>query len=164
MRFKDKVALITAAASGIGRASADIMAAEGALVVMVDKDEAKLTAAVTAINKGIAAHGGAAEAMPADALDESQVNAIIADISRRHGRIDILVNCHGVTKRMAAVDFLETDWDRIIDVNLKGVFLCCQRVGRVMIQQGRGSIINLASIGGLVGLPTSVAYCASKRG
>ena len=73
MRFKDKVALITAAASGIGRASADIMAAEGALVVMVDKDEAKLTAAVTAINKGIAAHGGAAEAMPADALDEAQV-------------------------------------------------------------------------------------------
>ena len=80
------------------------------------------------------------------------------------GRIDILVNCHGVTKRMAAVDFPEADWDRIMDVNLKGTFLCCQGVGRVMIQQGRGSIINLASIGGLVGLPASVAYCASKGG
>jgi len=75
-----------------------------------------------------------------------------------------LVNCHGVTKRTPSLDFLEADWDRIVDVNLKGTFLCCQSVGRVMIQQGRGSIVNLASIGGLVGLPTSVAYCASKGG
>jgi len=95
MRFQNKIAIITASASGIGRASADIMAAEGALVVMVDKDEAKLANAVAAINGSIAAHGGAAEAMPADALDEAQVNGLIAAVARRHGRIDILVNAVG---------------------------------------------------------------------
>ncbi|MCA3362781.1 MAG: SDR family NAD(P)-dependent oxidoreductase [Roseomonas sp.] len=128
MRFTNKVALITAAASGIGRASADIMASEGALVVMVDKDEAKLSAAVTAINNTIAAHGGAAEAMPADALDEAQVNALVADIARRHGRIDILVNAVGgstiIADPAATTEKLTlTEWQALLHFNLTGTFL-----------------------------------------
>jgi 2-dehydro-3-deoxy-D-gluconate 5-dehydrogenase len=81
---------------------------------------------------------------------------------RAWGRLDVLVNCAGITLRQPAVDFSEEQWDRIIAVNLKGTWLCCQAAGRVMIAQGHGRIINMASIGGLVGLPMSVAYCASK--
>jgi gluconate 5-dehydrogenase len=79
-------------------------------------------------------------------------------------KLDILVNCAGITLRRAAVDFPDAEWDRILAINLKGTWLCCQAAGRVMIRQQRGRIINMASIGGLVGLQMSVAYCASKGG
>jgi NAD(P)-dependent dehydrogenase (short-subunit alcohol dehydrogenase family) len=170
MRFKDKVALITAAASGIGRASADIMAAEGALVVMVDKDEAKLTAAVTAINKGIAAHGGAAEAMPADALDEAQVNALVADIARRHGRIDILVNAVGgstiIADPAATTEKLTlAEWQALLHFNLTGTFLFTHAVLPVMQAQKSGKIVNLASIAGRgLSEASSSAYATAKGG
>jgi NAD(P)-dependent dehydrogenase (short-subunit alcohol dehydrogenase family) len=76
----------------------------------------------------------------------------------------VLVTSHGVTKRAPSAEMPEAEWDRIIDINLKGVFLCCQIVGRVMIEQRSGAIVNLASIGGLVALPMSLPYCASKGG
>lgn len=155
-----QVALVTGAVGGLGRPIAAGLAAAGATVVVADLTADQADAVVAEI----AASGRPGLALPLDVTSAASVQSVVDRLLADYGRIDILVNCHGVTKRMAAVDFLEADWDRIIDVNLKGVFLCCQRVGRVMIQQGRGSIINLASIGGLVGLPTSVAYCASKGG
>jgi NAD(P)-dependent dehydrogenase (short-subunit alcohol dehydrogenase family) len=155
-----QVALVTGGVGGLGRPIAVGLAAAGATVVVADLtlDHAdEVLAEITAT-------GQQGVALPLDVTSTTSVQAVVDRLLADFGRIDILVNCHGVTKRTAAVDFPEADWDRIIAVNLKGTFLCCQTVGRVMIQQGRGSIINLASIGGLVGLSTSVAYCASKGG
>ncbi len=155
-----QVALVTGGAGGLGRPIAVGLAAAGATVAVADL---KLDQA-DAVLAEIAATGQRGLALALDVTQAASVQAAVDQLLADFGRIDILVNCHGLTKRVASVDFLEADWDRIIDVNLKGAFLCCQRVGRVMLQQGRGSIINFASIGGLVGLPTSVAYCASKGG
>ena len=155
-----QVALVTGGVGGLGRPIAAGLAAAGATVAVADLtlDQAD------AVLAEIAATGQCGLALPLDVTKVHSVQNVVDRLLADFGRIDILVNCHGLTKRVASVDFLEADWDRIIEVNLKGTFLCCQIVGRVMIQQGRGSIINLASIGGLVGLPTSVAYCASKGG
>jgi len=155
-----QVALVTGGVGGLGRPIAAGLAAAGATVAVADL---KLDQA-DAVLAEIAATGQQGLALALDVTQAASVQAAVDRLLADFGRIDILVNCHGLTKRVASVDFLEADWDRIIDVNLKGAFLCCQRVGRVMLQQGRGSIINFASIGGLVGLPTSVAYCASKGG
>ena len=155
-----QVALVTGGGGGLGRPIAVGLAAAGATVVVGDL----VLDHTDAVLAEIAITGQTGLALPLDVTSPASVQTVIDRLLADFGRIDILVNCHGVTKRTASVDFLEADWDRIIDVNLKGTFLCCQSVGRVMIQQGRGSIINLASIGGLVGLPTSVAYCASKGG
>jgi 2-dehydro-3-deoxy-D-gluconate 5-dehydrogenase len=155
-----QVALVTGGVGGLGRPIAAGLAAAGASVVVAD---VTLDHAATVLAE-IAATGQRGLALPLDVTKAHAVQTVVDRLLADFGRIDILVNCHGLTKRVASVDFLEADWDRIIGVNLKGTFLCCQIVGRVMIQQGRGSIINLASIGGLVGLPTSVAYCASKGG
>lgn len=155
-----QVALVTGGVGGLGRPIAAGLAGAGATVAVADLvlDQAE------AVLAEIAAAGQQGVALPLDVTSAASVQAVVDRLLADFGRIDILVNCHGVTKRTAAVDFSAADWDRIIAVNLTGTFICCQMVGRVMIQQGRGSIINLASIGGLVGLPTSVAYCASKGG
>jgi NAD(P)-dependent dehydrogenase (short-subunit alcohol dehydrogenase family) len=155
-----QVALVTGGAGGLGRPIAAGLAGAGATVAVADValDQAD------AVLAEIRAAGQQGLALPIDVTNSQSVQSVVDRLLADFGRIDILVNSHGLTKRMPSVDFPEEDWDRIIDVNLKGAFLCCQIVGRVMIQQGRGSIINLASIGGLVALPTSVAYCASKGG
>jgi len=155
-----QVALVTGGVGGLGRPIAVGLAAAGATVAVADitLDQADVVLA------GIAATGQPGLALPLDVTNRASVQTVVDRLLTQWGRIDILINSHGVTKRMAAVDFPQEDWDRIIAVNLTGTFLCCQAVGRVMIEQGRGSIINFASIGGLVGLPTSVAYCASKGG
>jgi NAD(P)-dependent dehydrogenase (short-subunit alcohol dehydrogenase family) len=155
-----QVALVTGGLGGLGRPIAVGLAAAGATVAVADL----ILEQADGVLAEIAVSGQRGLALPLDVTSVASVQAVADRLLADFGHIDILVNCHGVTKRMAALDFPEDDWDRIIAVNLKGVFLCCQTVGRVMIQQGRGSIINLASIGGLVGLPTSVAYCASKGG
>jgi NAD(P)-dependent dehydrogenase (short-subunit alcohol dehydrogenase family) len=155
-----QVALVTGGLGGLGRSIAAGLAAAGATVAVAD-----LTLdGADAVLAEIAATGQRGLALPLDVTNAGSVQTVTGRLMSEFSRIDILVNCHGVTKRASALHFPEADWDHIIAVNLKGVFLCCQIVGRVMIQQGRGSIINLASIGGLVGLPTSVAYCASKGG
>ena len=158
--LQDQVALVTGGAGGLGRTIADGLASAGAAVVIADTvlDDADQ------IVKQIESHGRCGMAVSIDVTDSGSVQAVTDQVCSKFGRIDILVNSHGVTKRMPSVDFPEAEWDRIVDVNLKGVFLCCQIVGRVMIRQKNGAIINMASIGGLVGLPTSVAYCASKGG
>jgi NAD(P)-dependent dehydrogenase (short-subunit alcohol dehydrogenase family) len=155
-----QVALVTGGMGGLGRPIAVGLAAAGATVVIADL----LVEQADSVLAEIIATGQTGLALPLDVTSSASVQEVVNRLLADFGRIDILVNGHGVTKRMAAVDFPEEEWDRILAVNLKGLFLCCQAVGRVMIQQGRGSIINLASIGGLVGLPTSVAYCASKGG
>jgi NAD(P)-dependent dehydrogenase (short-subunit alcohol dehydrogenase family) len=167
MRFEGKVALITAAASGIGRATAEIMAREGATVLAVDTNEERLAAAAAAM---AGAGPGEAHAIPADALDEAQVEAVVADAARRHGRIDILVNAVGgstiIADPAATTDRLSlADWQALLHFNLTGTFLFCHAVIPVMRKQGGGKIVNLASIAGRgLSEASSSAYAAAKGG
>ena len=166
MRFTGKIALITAAANGIGRATAGIMAAEGAMVIAVDNHQERLDAAVDAI----AADGGQVRGMLCDALDPVQVEATVAGVVREFGRIDILVNAVGgstvIAHPAAKVDELTIqEWQKLIDFNLNGTFLFTHTVVPVMKRQKGGKIVNLASIAGR-GLSevSSVAYSAAKGG
>jgi NAD(P)-dependent dehydrogenase (short-subunit alcohol dehydrogenase family) len=155
-----RVALVTGGAGGLGRAIAAGLAGAGAMVAIGDLDRPGAERAAEAIKRA----GGQAMPLPLDVTDADSVQAATDRLLTEAGRIDVLVNSHGITQRVAAEDFPHAAWDRIIGINLTGVFLCCQSVGRVMLRQGKGSIISLTSIGGLVALPTSVAYCASKGG
>lgn len=155
-----RVAVVTGGNGGIGRAAASKLAAAGADVVITD---VTLEGAENIIS-GVEESGRKGLALMMDVTDSAAVQLTADRVIAELGRVDILVNAAGVTKRQPAEAFPEADWDRIIDINLKGTFLCCQAFGRAMIESGRGTIINLASIGGLVALPNSVAYCASKGG
>jgi len=166
MRFRDKVAVITAVASGIGRATADIMAAEGAIVVGIDTDESRLGQTVAALR----AAGGAAHGRRCDALDAAQVDGVIGAIVEEFGRIDILVNAVGgstiIGRPGAAVDELSLDdWQRLIAFNLDGTFLFCHAVVPVMKRQRGGKIVNLSSIAGRGrSAASSASYAAAKGG
>ena len=166
MRFSGKVALITAAASGIGRATADIIGAEGGIVVAVDTDQGKLDAAVAAIK----AAGGRAHARRADALDLKQVEGVVESTVRELGRIDILLNAVGgstiIPRPAATVDELSLDdWQRLIAFNLEGTFLGCRTVVPVMRRQRSGKIVNISSIAGRgISPSSSSAYAAAKGG
>jgi NAD(P)-dependent dehydrogenase (short-subunit alcohol dehydrogenase family) len=166
MRFSDQVAIITAAASGIGRATAEIMAREGGIVVGVDTDKARLESVVA----GLTAAGGRAHGRVADALDPAQVDELVAGVARQLGRIDILVNAVGgstiVARPAAPTDELTpADWQRLIAFNLDGTFLGCRAVAPVMKRQRRGKIVNISSIAGRgISDSSSSAYAAAKGG
>lgn len=166
MRFTDKVAIITAAASGIGRATADIMAREGAIVIAVDIDQSRLDDTVAAVR----AAGGRAHGRRADVLGTAQVDALAASVAQEFGAIDILVNAVGgstiIPHPGAEMDQLTFgDWQRLVAFNLDGTFLCCHAVAPVMKRQRHGKIVNLSSIAGR-GLSgsSSAAYAAAKGG
>jgi NAD(P)-dependent dehydrogenase (short-subunit alcohol dehydrogenase family) len=166
MRFTDRVALITAAASGIGKATAEIIAAEGGIVVAVDTDQGRLDKLVA----GLRDQGGRAHGVCADALDATQVQGVVDGVVRDQGRIDILVNAVGgstiIKEPAAQVDALSlADWQRLIDFNLTGTFLFCHAVAPVMRRQHAGKIVNLASIAGHgLSASSSSAYAAAKGG
>src|SRR5690348_10423353 len=166
MRFKDKVALITAVGSGIGRATADIMAGEGAVIIGVDNDERRLAMAMEAMNMS----GGRAIGRPTNALDEGEVNEVAAWATKQYGTIDILVNAVGgstiIEKPGATVDELSFDeWQKLIHFNLSGTFLFCNAVTPLMKRRKHGKIVNLASIAGRgMSTSSSSAYSAAKGG
>jgi NAD(P)-dependent dehydrogenase (short-subunit alcohol dehydrogenase family) len=166
MRFTDQVALITAAASGIGKATAEIVGREGGIVVGVDTDQGRLEKVVASIRDA----GGRAHGVPADALDPHQVQRVVDAVVREHRRIDILVNAVGgstiVPEPAATVDALTLeDWQRLIDFNLTGTFLFCHAVTPVMNRQGHGKIVNISSIAGRgLSASSSSAYAAAKGG
>src|SRR5262249_30182456 len=142
-------ALITAAASGIGRATAEIMAREGGVIVAVDKDQARLDDMVA----GLRASQGRVHGRSIDALDPQQVDALVPEAGAEFGTIDILVNAVGgstiIAKSNAPVDELSfADWQNLIAFNLEGTFLFCHAVTPIMKRQHRGEIVNLASIAG----------------
>jgi len=166
MRFTNQVALITAAANGIGRATADIMVREGATVIAVDNSRERLDQAVPALRRD----GGKAEGRLVDALVPAEVDALVAEVVRQHGAIDILVNAVGgstvIANPQATTEQLAfADWQKLIAVNLDGTFLVTHAVIPVMKRQRRGKIVNLASIAGR-GLShnSSSAYAAAKGG
>ena len=166
MRFTDKVAVITAFANGIGRATAEIMAREGAIVVGVDNHPDRLETAVAALRGA----GGRAHGRLRDALDQQQVEATVASVEKEFGAVDILVNAVGgstiIANSGANVDELTfAEWQRLIDFNLSGTFLFTHAVVPIMKRRQSGKIVNLASIAGRGLSPTSSsAYAAAKGG
>lgn len=153
-----KVTIVTGGGRGIGLAIAQGLARHGATLVLSGRTEATLTAAATAI-------GSAAGAHAADVSRQSDVLALRDAVLHRHGRIDVLVNNAGINPIFRGIERTSLeDWQSIIDINLTGTFLCCKHIGGVMVEQGRGSIINVSSVAGHVGLLRSVPYCASKGG
>ncbi len=166
MRFEGRIALITAGASGIGRATADIITAEGGTVALIDTDKVRLDAAVTALQGA----GGRAHGHRADALDAHQVDEVVKAVAAEHGRIDILVNAVGgstvIARAAATVDELTlVEWQRLLAFNLDGTFLFCHAVAPIMKGQRAGKIINISSIAGRgLSESSSSAYAAAKGG
>jgi NAD(P)-dependent dehydrogenase (short-subunit alcohol dehydrogenase family) len=166
MRFDGKIALITAVASGIGRATADIMATEGATIVGVDNNAERLEKTVAEIT----AAGSKAHGRLCNALDKDEVDPLVASVAKEFGGIDILVNAVGgstiIPRPNATVEELNLDeWKKIIDFNLDGTFLFTHAVAPVMKRQQSGKIVNLSSIAGRGrSAASSAAYAAAKGG
>ncbi len=161
MRLQGKAAIVTGAGSGIGEATAKRFAAEGAKVAVADVDGARARATAEAITKA----GGTATAMAADVSRGADVQALVEQAYAAYGRIDILMNNAGVLTTTPFLEVTEAEWDRVIDTNLKGMFLVGQAVARRMVQDGvGGSIINMSSINAVLAIPTAVPYSVSKGG
>ena len=166
-RFRGKVALVSGAAAGICRASAEIIAAEGGTVAAVDINEELLDGAMAALAE---AGGGEHLAYCANALKQEDVDSVVADVIERYGRIDILINGVGgstiIANSAARADELTMDeWQQILDFNLSGTFLFCHAVIPHMTRQGGGKIVNFASIAGRgKSASSSSAYAAAKGG
>ncbi|HUG35711.1 MAG TPA: glucose 1-dehydrogenase [Candidatus Limnocylindrales bacterium] len=156
----DRVAIVTGAAHGIGKATAVALARAGAHVAVVDVDEAAGEAAAAAVAK----LGRKSLAVGADVGDLASIDRMVHRVVEAWGAIDILVNNAGVTRRADIMDLTEADWDRIMRVNGKGVFFCLQRVAREMIPRRRGAIVNIASIAGKGFAGTSNAIYAASKG
>jgi NAD(P)-dependent dehydrogenase (short-subunit alcohol dehydrogenase family) len=155
-----RTALITGGGSGLGRAISIGFAQAGVSVAVAD---ISLEAAVET-TKMIRAQGGQAFAEKLDVTKRFDVETLTSKLSRQWNSFDILVNSAGRAIRGTALDYKEEDWAAIIGVNLTGTFFCCQAAGRQMASQRRGKIINIASIGGFIAYPGSIAYLASKGG
>jgi len=160
MRLEGRVAVVTGAGSGIGAAIAREFALEGASVAALD---VKLEAA-EAVAAEIVGAGGRAEARQVDVARTVQVEAAAEAVERGLGPISVWVNCAGVSKIVPFLECSEETWDLMLDVNLKGTFLCCQAAVRRMLPRGQGAIINLSSQSGKAGTSAYAAYCASKFG
>ena len=159
-RLEASVAVVVGGGGGLGGAMARGLAEAGAAVAVADaaKDRAE------AVAGAITAAGGRALALQADVTSAASVERMTEEVEQRLGPVDVLVNSAGITRRRPAVEFAEDDWQRVIAVNLTGVFLACQAVGRRMLERRRGRIVNIASIAGEIGLAGTIAYAASKGG
>ena len=158
MATSAKTALVTGAARGIGLAIATRLAADGLRVALLDRDGDAVPAAARSV-------GGDALALVADVTRAREVDAAVARVEREWGRLDVLVNNAGITGRSFPIwELTDEDWQRVIDVDLTSVFLCCRAAVKVMLRQGSGRIVNIASIAGKEGNPTLVPYSTAKAG
>lgn len=156
--LQSKIAIVTGAASGIGRATALLFAREGASVVAVDLNE---TGGKQLVEE-ISGNGGRAKFIQADVSRPGDCQRVVETAVAEFGRIDILFNNAGIIRRATVIDLSEEDWDRVVDVNVKSMFLMCRLVVPIMARAGGGSIINTASGWGLAGGAKAAVYCASK--
>ncbi|EHR73044.1 3-oxoacyl-(acyl-carrier-protein) reductase [Burkholderiales bacterium JOSHI_001] len=161
MRLKNKVALVTGAAQGIGLATALKFAQEGAVVVVCDMSPAGVDAAVAACRD---AGSGQAQGFVVNVTERSQVDAMVAAVKAQFGRIDVLVNNAGITRDARLQKMTLAQFDSVIDVNLRGVFHCAQAVVDTMVAQGSGVILNASSVVGIYGNFGQTNYAASKFG
>lgn len=155
-----RVAVVTGAAGGIGRASARRLAEAGAAVVCADRNVDGATASVEAVRE----LGGVAEVAALDVRDRASVAELVDDVVDRHGRLDVMANIAGVMHRSLVVDTPEEDLDRVLAINLKGVFFGAQAAARVMVEAGGGSIVNMASAAIDQAAPELAVYGMAKAG
>lgn len=155
------IALVTGGGRGIGRGIAEALARYGAYVIICGRTESTLESCMG----GILSNGGSGEYIIADVAKAQDVQTLRDQIKARHSRLDVLVNNAGINPYYEVPEKTSLQhWQEIIDVNLTGVFLCCRLLGEIMLAQKSGSIINISSIAGRVGLPKTLAYCAAKGG
>ncbi|MBI5233607.1 MAG: SDR family NAD(P)-dependent oxidoreductase, partial [Deltaproteobacteria bacterium] len=155
-----KTALVVGGGGGLGRAIAVGLAGAGARVAVSGRDEAKLLETVSAIRDPV----NPPIAVRMDVLDEGSVNKAVYEVIEKYGAIDILVNSAGVHLKKPTLEVTDMEWTRVIDTNLTGTFRVCRAVGSQMVKQGRGKIINIASLGSFVALKDAAAYTSSKAG
>lgn len=157
----DKVAVVTGASGALGAAAAKRLAAQGAAVVLNYNTHAE---AVQQCQEAIRQEGGKAEVIQADVSTQAGAEAVVNGATTAFGRLDILVNSAGVTRDNLAMRMSEADWDAVLDINLKGAFLCCKAALRPMVRQRWGRIINISSVAGIMGNPGQANYSAAKAG
>jgi len=155
-----RVAIVTGGSRGIGLASARLLAEGGASVVVSGRDAARLEAAT----RELEAAGAAVLGVAADAARREDVDRLVEAARERFGRIDVLVNNAGMTRDQLLVRMKDDDWDQVLDTNLRGVFLMTRAVGKVMMRQRSGRIINISSTAGAMGNAGQVNYSAAKAG
>ena len=156
--LEGRVAVVAGGASGLGAAIALGLAQAGASIAVVDVDTERAGEVCASIGDA----GGTAAAFTADVTDSAAVDRAVSEVVARLGGVDVLVNSAGTAFRSPAEEFPEERFDAVVALNLKGTFLLCQRFGRRMLEQGRGSIVNIASIGGFIAYPHTSAYLATK--
>ena len=155
-----RVAIITGGSSGIGKAMAAGLAQYGARVVIASSSAAKCEAATEELRR----NGAEALAAPTDVAEAEAAVALVKRTVETWGRVDILVNCAGVSQNVPSLEMTPAEWRRVVAVNLDGTFYCSQAAGKQMADAGKGSIINITSISGLLGYADQAAYCRSKGG
>jgi 3-oxoacyl-[acyl-carrier protein] reductase len=158
MKLKQKIAIITGAAQGIGFATAYKFAQEGAAVIMVDVNENALQQAQTALKQ----NGLHADIFVVDVTNRAQFDTLVAGVVAKYGRIDVLVNNAGITRDARLENMTQAQFDQVMDVNVKAVFSCTQAVAPIMLAQGAGVILNASSVVGLYGNFGQTNYAASK--
>ncbi len=159
-RLKHKICIVTGAAQGIGRATAVKFASEGATVIVCDLNKDSIHDVVLACEEA----GGTAEGHKLNVTDREQVDAVVAQVLKKHGHIDVLVNNAGITKDARLVNMTPEQFDSVIDVNLRGVFHCAQAVVDTMVERRSGVILNASSVVGIYGNFGQTNYAASKFG
>lgn len=158
--IKDKIVIITGSARGIGFSIAERFCELGALSIILDLNQKAIDDAVSILKE----KGYNAEGYVADVTNSEKIAELFKMIHKKHGKIDVLVNNAGITKDGLLMKMKETDWDLVLNVNLKGTFICTQKISRFMLKQRNGSIINIASVIGIMGNAGQANYAASKGG
>jgi 3-oxoacyl-[acyl-carrier protein] reductase len=159
-RMKDKIVVITGAARGIGYSIAEVFGREGGIVIVLDLFQDAVDQAVAQLKK----MGYTSDGYAVNVTDSTAVEEVVSRIITKYERIDILINNAGITKDNLILRMKEEEWDAVLSVNLKGAFICTQKISRHMLKQRSGSIINMASVIGLMGNLGQANYAASKGG
>lgn len=160
MEFKDKVVIITGAGKGIGKCIAETYASHGASVIIAEKDTSSGSTAEKSINES----GGNAMFIKTDVSNPGDIKGLMEKVQARFSTIDIVVNNAGISEWHSPYDLPVEEWDRILDTNLRGIFLCSREAAKVMREKGGGSIVNIASTRAIMSEPGAEAYAASKGG